>query len=130
MRKAELVGPVVMWVVGVLAALIIVTWYLSAAEFTQVDISAVDEDLKNIRYDVSLACQNDGLESKVFLYVNKGSLSINETAACVVVPLTNSNVTRCVAMPCAVDVSAVFDLTEISTVVINKTDELFVVSGE
>ena len=130
MRKGELTGPTVMWVVSVLGILILALWFVKSSAFMGVDIASIDEDLKNVHYELSLGCQNDGLQSKVYLYTHAGEFMVNETALCLVYPFSNGNVTRCLPTPCGISTHETFDLSETQTLVVQKADGIISVQGE
>ncbi len=119
MRKADLTSPVLLWFTTIIAAVVIVVWFVQSAGINRFDVRSIDEDLKNVRYELSLACSYASFETRLNLHTKSGELSINSSRTCIIQGMTNNNITRCLPTPCTVQETTI-DLYENPTASIKK----------
>ncbi len=120
-RRGDLTTPMFMWFVGIIVAIVLVTWFIKASGFNEIDISSVDEDMKNIHYELSLTCTYSELESSVRVYTKQGKIIFNESSLCVFRPFSKGNITRCLVTPCDIPGSGEAEITSNGVIWINKT---------
>ncbi|MDD9954018.1 MAG: hypothetical protein OXR66_06800 [Candidatus Woesearchaeota archaeon] len=129
MRKGDLTTPTLMWLVSVLIAIILVLWYVRTG-FHDTGLDRVDEDLKNIHYDLSLACTNKGFQSDVHLYTKKGTIVVTDTTLCITKPLTQGVIERCLPTPCPLAIDATIDIATSTSLRITQQNNVFTVAGQ
>ena len=130
MKKGDLTTPILMWFVGIVIAILLVTWYVKYSGISNSGIERLDEDLKNIHFDLTLACNHDGLISDVHPNTRTGKLIFNETLVCIAKPLPQGNITRCLPTPCNIGTTGDIKIGEIDIIRINKTTEgVFTITG-
>lgn len=126
MKRADLTTPVILWFTTIIAAVVIVVWFVQSAGINSFDIRSVDEDLKNIRYELSLACTYADFETNLGMHTKRGELFINSTRVCITQGMTNNNITRCLPTPCSVNEAAI-DLYETPTIRIIKDERITII---
>jgi len=126
-RLGDSVTPLLLWVVTIIAALLLLTWYVKTVA-VQGNTDSVDEDLRALHYDLSLACTNDGLYDQLSLHTTAGNLSINATDACIRVITGAAQVNRCMPHPCVLPFTTSFDLSQTHSIIINKTRDAFTIT--
>lgn len=125
MKKADLTTPVLLWFTTIIAAVIIVVWFVQSSGINSFDIRSIDEDLKNIRYELSLACSYANFETSLSLHSKSGELKINSSRTCITQGSVNNTLTRCLPTPCLVE-ETVIDLYETPTINIQKNEEIVI----
>lgn len=130
-KKGDVTSPIVMWLVVIVAVIIIIVWYAQNSSLASININAMDEDLKNIHYDYSLACNHDSVQSIIQLYTKKGMISVNDSVICVSQQITNGDVQRCLPTPCnPLHDNTTLAIENISKVFIEKTTAGIKVLGQ
>ena len=96
-RRAETTTNVIMWFATIAAVMIIVIWYTTTLQVTGINLPAIDEDLKNIHFDISLACQNEQVITNVKINTPQGIFNYTSDEICINVLFAEGGVSRCLS---------------------------------
>jgi hypothetical protein len=120
-RRGDLTTPVFLWFTGVAAALILVVWYAKSSAIFGGELTRIDEDLKEIHYDLALACTSARLEHDVIPHTTAGKLVVNSTHVCITQEMSQRRLHRCLPTPCDLGVDVTIDIGQTQSILINKT---------
>jgi hypothetical protein len=81
--KGDSTVNVIMWIGGILAVLICVTWYMQKVYPIHISVERADQDLTSIQGKINSACNSFGYESRYNPVTEKGVLTINGSVICI-----------------------------------------------
>ena len=110
-----------MWIGVVLSVIIVAMWFITVIEPVQFETDRVQRDLNDLSIALTNACNSLEYEKRYNPVTEEGSLHFNASHTCI-----NTSLFRCKPNLCAVEAST-HNLTDITTIVIQKYDTLFVV---
>lgn len=129
-KQGDVTTPLLMWFVGIIVAIVLVTWYFKASSFDRANIAGIDEDVKNIHYELALACANDGIVTSVPLRSTSGRVQYNSTILCIMKAFASGNVTRCLPTPCDIATQGDIDISEVRAIKVEKNSGTYTLMGE
>lgn len=118
-RKADSTTPLIMWVTIIIGALIIIVWYIRVSGIFFVFGGTVEEDLKNIRQELSLACRHETVETFVVFRSKNGFVTYNDSVTCITQTVDEQEIMRCIKTPCNLE-EGELNIGNITTMRISK----------
>ena len=128
--KASGATNMILWFTGIIAALIIVIWFVKNNPFGY--LAAVDnleEDIMQLNQRISNACNTLNYYSKYNPVTEQGFIDFSEEDVCIRKEKSQAfrYIRRCVKLACTLNTTKTFNLANITYIVIQK-DENVVIS--
>ena len=120
--KGDSTTSVIMWIGTIISVLIMVMWFTRTIYPTQLELENINYDLKEIQSNLNLACNSIYYKVELNPRTEHGNFSITNSTACI----STLRVNRCKLLLCNTQIGKIFDLENLTKLVIQKNDSYHV----
>lgn len=114
--KADSISYIILWMGGLVAVLIISTWFYQNFYPISREISIVQDALNNLKDSINVACQSVFYSSEINPKIETGTLIIFNQKVCI--NATKSK--KCATLLCDTKLDIIIDLNKITSIKIIK----------
>jgi len=121
--RASITPQLIMWVTGIVVALIVSLWFISNNPFNYlVEIDSIDEDLQQLSQVVMHACNTLTYYFEYNPVTEVGTIDFTENEIC----MKKGDLRRCVPTMCGINTTMQFELKHLTYIIIEKNEGITV----